>query len=100
MRDNRLALCLIVPLLLAGCADPKPPEDPAVESVRGLLRAKLAQQCLRDLPAGPVSTQYNDWDEVVQACSLEARYQANQCKDPALCLRELFPANKDTNHDR
>ena len=85
------AMILISAVMLAGCHQPIDTTNPAIENQRGLLRAKLAQQCMRDLPAGPQSTQYNDWDEVVNACSENAFYQANQCGDPALCLRELFP---------
>jgi len=36
------------------------------------LRTKLFQGCLKALPAGPQSTRYNDWDEVVNACSVYA----------------------------
>lgn len=36
------------------------------------LRAKLFEQCLKALPAGPQATKYNDWDEVVHQCELAA----------------------------
>jgi hypothetical protein len=32
------------------------------------LRPQLFEQCMRALPAGPVATHYNDWDEVVDSC--------------------------------
>lgn len=35
-------------------------------------------ECLRTAPAGPQSTKYNDWDEVVEACGSEAYYIALQ----------------------
>lgn len=31
-------------------------------------RAKLFNQCMTSLPAGPAATKYNDWSEVVDAC--------------------------------
>lgn len=31
-------------------------------------QAAIFQKCLQQLPAGPVTTMYNDWDEVVQQC--------------------------------
>lgn len=36
------------------------------------LRARLFEQCLKALPAGPQATKYNDWDEVVHQCELAA----------------------------
>lgn len=36
------------------------------------LRAKLFEQCLKALPAGPQATKYNDWDEVVAKCEVAA----------------------------
>ena len=40
------------------------------------LRADLFQQCLKSLPAGPGSTKYNDWDEVVKECEAAAYRQS------------------------
>lgn len=36
------------------------------------MQADLFQQCMKSLPAGPVSTHYNDWDEVVEQCRISA----------------------------
>ena len=52
------------------------------------LRAKLFEQCLNALPAGPQSTKYNDWDEVVNQCEIAAyrhsfrkmRYIKEECR--------------------
>lgn len=77
-----------IAIALAGCAQ----EESAIEAQRGVLRMRLNQFCLKNLPAGPKSTQYNDWDEVVEACSSTAYYQSNQCEDPSLCLAELDKA--------
>jgi hypothetical protein len=40
------------------------------------LRREIFFQCLNSLPAGPVATKYNDWDEVVSQCGTEAAYQS------------------------
>jgi hypothetical protein len=40
------------------------------------MRPKLFEQCMKLLPAGPVATQYNDWDEVVSECGRQAYYQS------------------------
>lgn len=40
------------------------------------MRAALFASCMRALPAGPVSSQYNDWDEVVTACESAAYRQS------------------------
>lgn len=50
---------------LSGCKDSPPVEQRTADQC---LRAELFQSCMASLPAGPVSTQYNDWDEVVEAC--------------------------------
>ena len=82
----------LAPLLLAGCTS----EPSAQEKTdRGLLRVKLDHYCLDHLPAGPNSTQYNDWDEVVDACDRDSYYQANGCEIPKVCLQALFPEKRD-----
>lgn len=40
------------------------------------MRNELFQQCMASLPAGPISTKYNDWDEVVEACQSVAYYHS------------------------
>ena len=40
------------------------------------MRAALFASCMRALPAGPMSSQYNDWDEVVTACESAAYRQS------------------------
>ena len=91
MTEHTRMAALAAVLLLTACASE--PADPH-EAARGLLRAKLSQRCMESLPAGPQSTHYNDWSEVVDSCTQNAWYQANGCKNPELCLRELFPADK------
>lgn len=39
-------------------------------------RQRIFKECLSLLPAGPVSTQYNDWAEVVSECEDAAYYQS------------------------
>jgi len=83
-------------LLLALTACKSVSIDPQTEALKGVLRMKLADRCMKNLPAGPVSTQYNDWDEVVEACSQQAYYQTNGCEDPALCLGALESSPEPT----
>ena len=40
------------------------------------MRQKLFLQCLQNVPNGPQSTRYNDWDEVITACDDVAYYQS------------------------
>jgi hypothetical protein len=79
LRPANTLLCLAA-MLLVGCA--KPPGQVAIdekrEAERGLLRRQYFAECMRLLPAGPQSTHYNDWDEVVKACDRAAWYQAKQ----------------------
>lgn len=42
------------------------------------MRADLFQKCLAALPAGPVSTEYNDWSEVVDSCESSAFHQSRR----------------------
>ena len=99
-KDKALKLALIVVVIaLAGCtaktnADGTTtlttanidPEDKA--SNDQCLRAKLFEQCLKALPAGPQATKYNDWDEVVHQCELASyrhsfrkmRYIKQECR--------------------
>ncbi len=63
------AICFVV----AGCSGKEKPKDRVIDQC---LRIQLAQQCVKDLPAGPVETKYNDWDEVIGQCDSNARYQS------------------------
>jgi len=67
----KAAVLILCAAALAGCDAPK--QDWGADQC---LRAELFQQCLKALPAGPQSTQYNDWDEVVSACASAAYYQS------------------------
>lgn len=53
-------------ILLAGCG------RAAVDANDQCLRREIFNECLRVLPAGPLSTKYNDWAEVVNACASQA----------------------------
>ena len=42
------------------------------------LRREIFNECMKNLPAGPVATHYNDWDEVVKECHSSAYYMAKR----------------------
>jgi len=64
----------IAVLALAGCSDkPAFVKDWGVDQC---LRVDLFQACMKSLPAGPKSTQYNDWDEVVGQCERTSHDQS------------------------
>lgn len=42
------------------------------------LRAELFKSCMAALPAGPLATKYNDWDEVVSECGSQSYYQSQR----------------------
>ena len=52
------------------------------------LQREIFKECMESLPAGPASTHYNDWDEVVSQCREVAFYHSlriestikNECK--------------------
>lgn len=63
---------LLGALLLAGCTK----SDFVAPKVDQCLRREIFEGCMKLLPAGPQSTQYNDWSEVVEECESAAYYQA------------------------
>ena len=67
---SRFALILAA-AALAGCEAPE-----VITGPDQCLRADLFKQCMTTLPAGPQSTKYNDWDEVVAQCQNAAYYQS------------------------
>ena len=64
---------LLASVLLAGCTPELPKKTWTYDQC---LRAQIFQSCLRALPAGPASTKYNDWDEVVEQCEDAASMQS------------------------
>lgn len=71
---------------LAAC-DGLPARTREVLIVDQELRAALFDQCLKNLPAGPQRTQYNDWDEVITACGNQAYYAAQRTIDKDTPMR-------------
>lgn len=43
-----------------------------------VIRAERFDACMKALPAGPVSTHYNDWSEVVDSCESAANSQSKR----------------------
>jgi hypothetical protein len=72
---RRLITAAFACAILSGCEEPKYPKY-AVDREK---RAQVFTSCLQNLPAGPLSTQYNDWDEVVDSCSEVARVSSLYC---------------------
>lgn len=68
----RLLLAIAL-LALAGCEKTTYVQDWGADQC---LRRELFQSCMKALPAGPQSTHYNDWDEVVKQCENAAYYQS------------------------
>lgn len=69
----RAMKAIAIAVVLAGC-------DARIQTstTDQCMRAELFQACMRSLPAGPASTKYNDWDEVVDSCSTTAYFQAQR----------------------
>ena len=66
-------LILLTVLLLAACSkDDKPFIDERESNL--CLQREIFNECMKILPAGPLSTKYNDWDEVISECSSSAYY--------------------------
>ena len=66
----KILVILGVALLLSACEAPVHPVP------NQCLRAEIFKQCMAILPNGPVSTKYNDWNEVVSECASTAYHQS------------------------
>ena len=69
-------LILLLALGMTGC-DWVIPEQAVTDQC---LRRELFKECMELLPAGPDSTVYSDWDEVVEECGIRAYYQSQRMK--------------------
>ena len=61
----KILLSLLFVLALAAC-EPREIVDPNIADQ--CLRRELFNECMKSLPAGPIATHYNDWDDVVSEC--------------------------------
>ena len=61
---------LMIALLLTAC-DNRTVTDQC-------LRVEIFKDCLATVPAGPLATKYNDWDEVIVECRHTAYYMAQR----------------------
>ena len=68
-------LALTIALCVASCDVPKNQK----QEVDQAKRHTYFLECLAALPAGPQSTKYNDWDEVVDSCNRTAYQMAAYC---------------------
>ena len=64
-----IGIIMGVALGLTGCNDYETKPRIKLDQVR---RELIFKECMTNLPAGPRSTKYNDWDEVVASCSSTA----------------------------
>lgn len=71
---GKIILCAIMIVSLAACS---PPTE--VRFVDKAVEREQFNSCLANAPAGPASTKYNDWDELVYACRSTATYIATTC---------------------
>ena len=42
------------------------------------IQREIFKECLATVPAGPLATKYNDWDEVVAECRHSAHYMSQR----------------------
>lgn len=74
----KYVLLLIISTILTACVPPPGSNTSDSKYVADQkLRAERFDACMKALPAGPVSTQYNDWSEVVDSCE-SAAYRQSQ----------------------
>ena len=72
-------IILLSVLLLTACDNDtiNVPPDKVVITDQCLQR-EIFKECLTVVPAGPLATKYNDWDEVVVECRRSANYMAQR----------------------
>jgi len=70
-----LLACAVI--LMAGCSGDEAPTK-RQWAIDQCVRAELFKQCMTLLPAGPQSTKFNDWDDVVESCNDTSRSQASR----------------------
>jgi hypothetical protein len=63
--------------LLAACGPALPPQPKYALDKK--VQQDLFFRCLKSLPAGPIASKYNDWDEVVSECGSQAFHMARTC---------------------
>lgn len=73
---NLKKLTLLTSLLLITSCEIAYREDKDSTMPDKCLEREIFKECMKSLPAGPTSTHYNDWDEVVHQCGLIAYYQS------------------------
>ena len=71
---------------LVGCTEADKPKELTWVTDQ-CARREIFQQCLKLLPAGPVQAKYNDWDEVVEACS-DVAYWQSRIQDASAVKKE------------
>lgn len=71
---KKLLFMMLSAIFLSGCDEIAPPKPDQK------LRNEIFERCLQKLPAGPTTTMYNDWDEVVNSCERASYYQSLQIK--------------------
>lgn len=81
----KTSLCVSLVLALSGCG-PKPPETKWCTDEEK--RIERFDQCLKLLPSGPATTEYNDWSEVVETCD-GISYSQAQVWRPEGCTEYL-----------
>ena len=79
-KENSMKYAIIMAcIVLAGCqktADGTMTTElkENTSQINQCIRTEVFFKCLSAVPAGPVSTKYNDWSEVVEECSSTANW--------------------------
>ena len=70
---TRSLLITIIVIAAIGCDDCRWERDLAQQQ-------RIFKECMAALPKGPITTHYNDWDEVVGECRSVAYWQSESVK--------------------
>jgi hypothetical protein len=72
MKTSKIILFGLAICALSGCGYPHYESDNQEKQA-------FFFKCLQELPAGPETTKYNDWNEIVSECAQQAAWMTQKC---------------------
>lgn len=88
---SRFLSSLVLAVTLSACG-PSPVQQSQMQyAVSNSARVESFERCLAAVPAGPTTTTFNDWSEVVKRCATFAENSAAVCRVKTGCTAPYTP---------